>query len=94
MAVEIDAVIEALVDNADWQETNSVAKARLFVTAAKRFLILSPQSSQQPGGFQMTMSVQQIKQMLDEASSFVTSQGSANDGGASVRILGVRHGFR
>lgn len=94
MANSIDDIIAALLDNADWQSDNNIAKAKLFVAAAKKFFILSPQSSTSPGGFQMSMSVQQIKQLHDEASSFIVSNSESASGGASVTIMGARHGFR
>jgi hypothetical protein len=90
----IDTVYMALLDNADWQSDNSIAKAKLFVTAAKQFFILSPARSESPGGFGMTMSIIQIKQLHDEAASFIASNALAANGGASISILGARHGFR
>lgn len=90
----IDTVYTALLDNADWQSDNSIVKAKAFVTAAKQFFILSPAQSASPGGFSMSMSVQQIKQLHDEAASFVASNASAANGGSSISIMGAKHGFR
>jgi hypothetical protein len=36
-------VEEALIANADFEEAASVSKAKAFVTAARRWLILKPQ---------------------------------------------------
>lgn len=90
----IDTVYTALLDNADWQSDNSIVKAKAFVTAAKQFFILSPAQSASPGGFSMAMSVQQIKQLHDEAASFLVSNASSTNGGASVSIMGAKHGYR
>lgn len=90
----IDTVYTALLDNADWQSDNSIVKAKAFVTAAKQFFILSPAQSASPGGFSISMSVQQIKQLHDEAASFIASNGSAANGGSSISIMGAKHGFR
>ena len=90
----IDTVYTALLDNADWQSDNSIVKAKAFVTAAKKFFILSPAQSASPGGFSMSMSVQQIKQLHDEAASFVASNASSANGGSSISIMGAKHGFR
>lgn len=94
MANEIDAVIDTILANAGYAEELSLEKARLFATALRKFLILHPAQSTSPGGYTTTMSVVQAKQMLDEASAFITSNQSAANGGSSISILGARHGFR
>jgi hypothetical protein len=94
MSATFDTVQAALLDNADWQSDNSLSKAKLFVAAAKQFFILSPNSSQSPGGFSMSINAMQIKQLHDEAASFIASANAAANGGASIEILGACHGFR
>lgn len=83
-------VIDALSDNADFEEARSLAKAKAFVTAAKRFLIIAPQSASDQGSSQ-TFSVAQIENMMRDAQAFVASSSSPNGG---VRFLGVGGGFR
>lgn len=94
MATEIDAVIDTILENAGYAEELSLAKAKLFATALRKFLILHPAQSTSPGGYTTTLSVVQAKQMLDEATSFITSNQNAANGGSSISILGARHGFR
>lgn len=98
MAIDIGAILQAIHDNADWPETRSLTKAKAFATAARKYLMLTPQQSAQPGGFSSSLSVVQIKAMLDEATEYIATNtdanGSALSGAGTVRIMGVRHGFR
>lgn len=89
MAAQVDEVLDDLLDNADFEEEDSLEKARKFVTAAKRFLILSPQT-QADQGSSLTMSVQQIENMLRRAQEFVRSAAATG----SVRFLSASEGFR
>lgn len=90
----IQSAYDDYTANVDWQSDNSVAKAKAFVIACKLLIALLPAQSASPGGFSMTMSVQQIKQLHDEAASFVASNASSANGGSSVSIMGAKHGFR
>jgi hypothetical protein len=98
MAIDISAIMQSIHDNADWAEARSLTKAKAFATAARRYLMLTPQQSSQPGGFSTTLGAQQIKEMLDEANEFInantSADGSDTSGSATVRLMGVRHGFR
>ena len=92
MSATIDEVIDALVDNANFEEVSSVAKASAFVTAATRFLILSPQS-QADQGSSLSMSVQQIENLLVRARSYVEANTAGRDG-SRVRFLSASVGYR
>lgn len=90
MAATIDEVIDALLDNADFEENNSVSKASLFVTAAKRFFILTPQN-QSDQGSSMAISAAQIENLMLRAQSFVAANRTS---AGAVRHLVVSEDFR
>ena len=90
MAATIDEVIDALLDNADFEESFSVSKAQLFATAAKRFLILSPQS-QSDQGSSLTMSPATIENLMNRALEFIAVNRTPT---GAVRFLSVSEGFR
>lgn len=92
---DIPTIITALCDNADFEEVDSLTKAQAFVTAATRYLILSPQSSSGEG-VSMSLSVAQIENLLTRARMFVEMKRSAGGMGGSprVRVLVFREGFR
>lgn len=94
MAIAIATILDALIDNADWQETRSLVKANAFATAATRYLIAVPQSASEPQGFSQTMSVAQIMQMRTDAMNFIAGQSQATNGGPGFFVTGVQHGFR
>jgi hypothetical protein len=83
------ADVEAdLVDYADFEEVGSVARARLFVTAAKRWLILRPESASNQSS-SLSIGKSSVSDMLNRAQQYI----AANSGG-SVRFLGPGRGFR
>ncbi|XZE20853.1 hypothetical protein SH449x_000743 [Pirellulaceae bacterium SH449] len=89
--VDMNEIIETINTNADWPETMSLTKAKLFASAVRRYIIFSPKQSSQPGGFGLTIDTVTMKQLLDQAQEFIT----ANDPSlSSFSILGVRHGHR
>ena len=86
------ADIEAdLVEYADFEEVGSVARARLFITAAKRWLILRPDSASNEGS-SLSMGKSVVMDMLKRAQDFVAA--NDNSGGGRVRFLGVGGNFR
>lgn len=87
MAATYDEVVDALLDNADFEETGSVSKARAFITAATRFFILSPASSSDQGS-SMAMGLPQIQNLMVRAQAYV----AVNATGARVRFLSVNTG--
>ena len=93
MAVTLDQAMDSLVDNADWEATQDVAKARAFITAANRYLILMPSSSSEPGGFSTAMSVSEVRGLMERASLFVASM-DASQNSTKVVHLRMRPGFR
>jgi hypothetical protein len=85
---DIATVEQALLDNADYDVAGSVTKARAFVTAARQWLILSPQSSANQSS-SMSWDTATIRDMMAAANTFA----SVNDS-QSVRHLSVGMRFR
>jgi hypothetical protein len=90
MAATIDEVIDTLLDNADFEESTSVAKAQAFITAAVRYFILTPQS-QSDQGSSMAISTTQIENLLNRARNFVALNQTVS---SNVKFLSVSEGFR
>lgn len=93
MAATIDEVIDALLDNADFEESDSLAKARTFATAATRWLILSP-ASQSDQGSSMSMGLAQIENLLGRARAYISQSEATTAAASSVRFLSAAEGFR
>jgi hypothetical protein len=91
-AIDLQQIAEVININADWPETMDLAKAKLFASAARRFLFFTPNNSSQPGGFNTQFDLGMIKQLLDQATEFIKSVDPSFS--ASVSIMGVRHGHR
>lgn len=89
------ADIEAdLLDYADFEEVKSVARARQFVTAAKRWLILRADSASNQSS-SLTLGKSFVDSMLQRAQDYVVANDPTADGGSSrVRFLGVGRSFR
>jgi hypothetical protein len=90
-SVDMDQIIEAINDNADWSETMSLEKAKLFVSAIRRYTIFTAKQSSQPGGFGLSIDTVVMKQLMDQAQEFINAHDPSFN---SFSILGVRHGFR
>lgn len=84
---------DALWDNADFEESGSVAKARAYITAATRWLSLEA-SSQSDQGSSLGFSVQQLENRLRRAERYVSANQSTTANTARVRFLSASQGFR
>jgi hypothetical protein len=81
--------IEAdLLEYADFEGVGSVARAQLFVTAAKRWLILRPESASNQSS-SLSIGKSSVQDMLERANNFIAAR---SRGG--TRFLSVRDGFR
>ena len=89
----IDEVIDELLTNADFEASNSVAKARAFITAANRFLIMTP-ASQSDKGASLSMGLAEIRSLLNAARSFVNQSSTDSAATSRVRFLSAREGWR
>ena len=68
MAVSLTTAQEAYLDNADYDETASVAKAKLFRTACRQLIVLLPSSAMRGAGSnQQTVGfrVEEIRRSLE-----------------------------
>lgn len=88
----LSEVIDSLVDNADFEAAFSVSKARAFVTAATRYLILMP-ASQSDKGSSLSMSVAEVRMLMDRATRFI-NQSATSAANPGVRFLTCAEGFR
>jgi hypothetical protein len=89
------ADIEAdLLDYADFEEVASVERAKLFITAAKRWLILRADSASNQSS-SMTIGKSFVESMMKRATEYVSAN-ATTAGGASgrVRFLGAGDAFR
>lgn len=87
------ADIEAdLLDYADFEEVGSVARARLFITAAKRWLILRADSASNQSS-SLTIGKSFVEAMMTRASEYVAAN-ATTAGGGRVRFLGAGANFR
>lgn len=84
------ADIEAdLLDYSDFEEVGSVARARLFVTAANRWLILRAESASNQSS-SLSIGKNYVEGMLKRAQAFVATNVSTGD----VRFLQPGSFFR
>jgi hypothetical protein len=88
------ADIEAdLLDYADFEEVGSVARARSFITAAKRWLILRAESASNQSS-SLSIGKSFVETMLKRAQDYVAANATAGGGPGGVRFLGVGSSFR
>jgi len=85
----IIADIEAdLLDYADFEEVASVARAKLFITAAKRWLIVRADTASNEAS-SLTIGKSFVESMMKRATQYVAQNSSG-----SVRFLGPGRSFR
>ena len=90
----LETVEQSLLDNADYEETNSVAKARAFVTAAIRFQALAPDSESHQSS-SMSIGKQWVEDEKHRARAFIKANETRNDGADNgVNFLSVNYDFR
>jgi len=93
MPYDLTTVEDDLLEYSDFEETDSVSRAKLFITAAKRWIILAAASASNQGS-SLTRSKAEVMQMLARANSFVAAKDTAAAGQSRVRFLSVNQGFR
>jgi hypothetical protein len=81
-----------LIEYADFEQVSSVARAKLFATAAKRWLILRPSSASNQSS-SLSMDTTKVENMLRRAQDFIAANSPSGSGGG-VRFLGVGSNFR
>jgi hypothetical protein len=91
-AASLTTILDNLNDYADYEEVGSVARAKSFITAAKRFLQLP--STQTDQGSSESYTPEMVRKELEFARQYVRANQSATATTSSVRFLGVGSDFR
>lgn len=92
-APTVEEILDAIAEFADYEEENSVSRARSYITACRRFLALPSTSSDQ--GSSMGYTPQAIQAELDYARRWAAANDtSSSRTGANVRFLSAQDGFR
>lgn len=92
-AATVTEILDALNDYADYEEVGSVARARLYVTAARRFLQLPTSSAEQ--GSSLGYTPEMIQNEIALARSYIAANATPTvSGQSSVRFLSTGEGFR
>ena len=92
MAATVDEILDALLDYADYEEVGSVARARTYLTACRRFLSLPASQSDQ--GSSLGYTPQYVQGELDFARRYIAANDTATNSSSSVRFLSASQGFR
>jgi hypothetical protein len=83
-----------LIEYADFEEVASVSRAKSFITAAKRWLILRAESASNQSS-SLSIGKNYVESMLKRAQDFVAANpATSGAGGGSVRFLGAGSNFR
>ena len=83
-----------LIEYADFEEVASVSRAKSFITAAKRWLILRAESASNQSS-SVSIGKNYVESMLKRAQDFVAANSATSgSGGGSVRFLGAGTNFR
>jgi hypothetical protein len=93
MAETFDTIQAALIEYSDYEEVGSVARAKQYITAAKRWLALVAGSASNQGS-SLTFNVAQIEAMKDQAIAWVAANDTQRNGSGRVRFLGAGSSFR
>jgi hypothetical protein len=90
-AATLTQILDDLNDYADYEEVGSVARARSYVTAARRFLQLPSGSAEQ--GTSANYSPEMIENEIALARAFISANAQNSAQSSSVRFLTTREGF-
>ena len=82
-----------LIEYADFEEVASVARAKSFITAAKRWLILRAESASNQSS-SLSIGKNYVESMLKRAQDFVAANASIGGAVSGVRFLGAGSNFR
>ena len=83
-----------LLEYADFEEAASVARAKLFITAAKRWLILRAESASNQSS-SLSIGKSFVESMMKRAQDYVAANATTSSGAVGgVRFLGVGGSFR
>jgi len=93
MSYTNDTVEAALLENADYEEQGSIAKAKAFVTAATRWQILQPQSASNQSS-SLSLDKAWVEAEKARARRYISVSESASGDNPSVRFLSPNNNFR
>jgi hypothetical protein len=79
MAATTDEILDAFSDNADYEETQSLPKARAFITACVRLIGVIPQS-QSDQGSSIAYSIPQVQALMQRAQNWIVANQTAAGG--------------
>jgi len=82
-----------LLEYADFEEVASVSRARLFVTAAKRWLILRAESASNQSS-SMSIGKSFVENLLKRAESYVAANATTSGANSRTKFLHVGSNFR
>jgi hypothetical protein len=82
-----------LLKYADFEEVASVSRAKLFITAANRWLILRPETASNQSS-SLSMNKNLVQDLLRRAQDFVAANDSGSGSAGGVRFLGAGTNFR
>lgn len=91
-AATLTEILDALNDYSDYEEVGSVARARSYVTAARRFLQLPSTSSEQ--GSSLGYSPEHIQNEIAVARAYIAANATSTADNSAVRFLSASEGFR
>jgi len=92
MAATVTQILDDLSDYSDFEEVGSVARAKTFITACRRFLALPASQSDQ--GSSLGYTPQLIANELEFARRYVAANDTSSSAASSVRFLSASEGFR
>lgn len=83
-----------LLTYANFEQVSSVSRARLFITAAKRWLILRAESASNQSS-SLSIGKSFVQDMLVRAQDYVAANATTSSGAVGgVRFIGVGSNFR
>lgn len=89
----LESVEASLLDYSDFEEVGSVSRAKSLITAANRWLVLSPQSSSNAGS-SLSFDTDGVKELRRRAQQYVAANATTNGASDSVRHLSICEDFR
>lgn len=92
MAINTDAIEQAFNDNADYHESNDVAKGRRFVSACRRFIAFIPTSTMK-GPNSVSIGISEVRMLLKDAEEWLLTRDPTQTQGPR-RALGSFRYFR
>ena len=90
MSYTITGLQDTIMDNADFRESESVAKAKAFATAVARYLVIAPESSSDQST-SMTLGRSELVKLRADAIAMIAANSTSS---GSVQHLGVGYRFR